>query len=1196
MNWERSPLVTTLPETVVELVGADGAMGTAFFIAPGLVLTCAHVLGASDCSFRARWGDTELELFAPAEWYRPQLTDGSGPDLALLRVTGELDHPVAVLADAVEPGDELWGFGHPQGAYREGDSVTFRAEGPSARGSTASAPVILYRVTGGRAGPGFSGAPVLNWRTGGVCGVLRFAHSLDRGAPGARLIPIAAITAAYDVLDAPQAVTGYRRAWLRLLDDAQLAQGGWHFPGPVMRAYLAAAASAARDHPHPGVLPGLEPPPLTAVYLRQQAEADQDPDSGQAPGPAMLGLPETETGHPGSPSSLGRGLNQGAGPPDGQPDPEASRTVRSSGPSRSDARSAPLTGRGAPAPAEAGRNRVTASVPSTGWGTGSGLGKRLSVDSEIQEPRAVAGALVPAERILDLAQNVVVIGEPGAGKSSLLRMGLIVAAGRWLDNNGGRTVPVRVTAADLVSAPLPDALAAAVAADINAAGLNASFPSAFFEAPPLPGVAWKVLVDGFDEVLGLAQRRAVIAKLADAARNSSKAVYEFVVATRPLSAPELRRGWQARHYQLQPFTSEQLPELATSWFTALNLAEPQELTRRLLAAVVAGRLTELVRSPLLATMICQLFAADPTRPLPAGRSGAYRQFVELLSTRQYSDAAGGIYPQLTALVGRYGPPATKAAGRVAEQAVELVARLAAVRQGGDTAPAPGLLQEWTADDRPGHVPEAVWGTAVQEIVRRSGLLIERSGDFVFVHQSLGEYLAAQHIAADIEASTAAFNEFFAWRLPSPKSPTMPPRRDPGGHWSPTGTWRRPPWDDSYSSFLIAAWKGRPDLPAALRRLARRGGLHGCRFIATLHQDGIPLGPAVIDEATRTLRRLTTRQQTNTLAAKELARLGDPRGTELLMRLGSRPKQDYWGYRNAARALADLGDPRAAQLHLEVISDHDFDSYKRMQAAEELAHAGDPRGADQLARMATSDHFLHSQQLEAAEHLAMRGDPRGFEQLNRIATDPDIDIYRRYGAAVALINHGGDPRGADLLAGIVADPDVQSRTRANAVDWIARLDHDPHAADLLADIAADTSEATLALQAAVALTGLRDPRGLSLLAAMAADPQSYARSRAAEALADLGDPRGTHALYVEAADPENSDWYTEIAVARLAAYDDPHVADLLTDLASDYTGKAHTRRAARLALARRGDKRGYGAITRWAVSLRFWVASQKPWRG
>ena len=127
------------------MVSAPGRIGTGFFVAPRLVLTCAHVVappkGEPPERVVGQWGDIGLELeIMPGEFLREE-------DLALLMVTQELEHPLACFNTQIEPGDELWACGHPAGTYRRGDVVRLVYDGPSVDADGAE----LLRVTEGRA-------------------------------------------------------------------------------------------------------------------------------------------------------------------------------------------------------------------------------------------------------------------------------------------------------------------------------------------------------------------------------------------------------------------------------------------------------------------------------------------------------------------------------------------------------------------------------------------------------------------------------------------------------------------------------------------------------------------------------------------------------------------------------------------------------------------------------------------------------------------------------------------------------------------------------------------------------------------------------------------------------------------------------------------------------------------------------------
>src|SRR5690348_335693 len=115
---DRDALLRLLDRCTVRLVIDGGReVGTGFFVAPGLLLTCAHVLnGAAD-------GSGTIEV----EWDRQkssaaleQITDKTYPDLALLKTSAITNHPCAYLSPEVSLDDQLYTYGYPK-AYIHGD-------------------------------------------------------------------------------------------------------------------------------------------------------------------------------------------------------------------------------------------------------------------------------------------------------------------------------------------------------------------------------------------------------------------------------------------------------------------------------------------------------------------------------------------------------------------------------------------------------------------------------------------------------------------------------------------------------------------------------------------------------------------------------------------------------------------------------------------------------------------------------------------------------------------------------------------------------------------------------------------------------------------------------------------------------------------------------------------------------------------
>lgn len=161
--------------------------GTGFFIAPGLILTCAHVVRQ------------KVDQLISVQWQQQPLTaiverlahDLETYDLALLRLSNLLAHPCVWLDESVLPNDNLFSYGYPDD-FPDGAPVTFEAEG-----LTGGVPFIKFKF--GQVRPGFSGSPLLNRRTGRVCGLIKFTRdrALDLGG-GA--IPTASILSQFPEL------------------------------------------------------------------------------------------------------------------------------------------------------------------------------------------------------------------------------------------------------------------------------------------------------------------------------------------------------------------------------------------------------------------------------------------------------------------------------------------------------------------------------------------------------------------------------------------------------------------------------------------------------------------------------------------------------------------------------------------------------------------------------------------------------------------------------------------------------------------------------------------------------------------------------------------------------------------------------------------------------------------------------------
>jgi hypothetical protein len=162
-----------LPDCTVRIDVGGGPKGSGFFVVPGVVVTCAHVIESQ----QLMPGDTDpaIEVVTPAGEHHPvhvkKVWPPDAEDVALLHLVTPFDHPCVLLASGLQARDPLHSFGFPEN-HPEGVPTTLDAEGFTGNGK-------LVKFKEGQVRGGMSGSPVLNVRTGAVCAMVK--RSIDPG-------------------------------------------------------------------------------------------------------------------------------------------------------------------------------------------------------------------------------------------------------------------------------------------------------------------------------------------------------------------------------------------------------------------------------------------------------------------------------------------------------------------------------------------------------------------------------------------------------------------------------------------------------------------------------------------------------------------------------------------------------------------------------------------------------------------------------------------------------------------------------------------------------------------------------------------------------------------------------------------------------------------------------------------------------
>jgi hypothetical protein len=347
---------------------------------------------------------------------------------------------------------------------------------------------------------------------------------------------------------------------------------------------------------------------------------------------------------------------------------------------------------------------------------------------------------------LEQHDHLLVIGEPGAGKSTMSSYLARSLSRLWLREDSAvdapitePVVPLRVSARSLDTSGSWSAVLAEAARHSFGRGLRED-PDPRLFAGRVQGARWLVLVDGLDEIPDPRLRGQVIRSIAQHARPGSD--YRFVVTTRVLPESELAplRTATVGSYVIEPFGRPELEEFATKWFTVQQGPSPTEETERFLRETSDGRLQELVRNPLLATIAAVSAVKEPDRSLPASRISLYERFCSYLT----DDRSGKRNPLAQLRRHHEDNPELLACLRWLHRSRSEALRALARRRMESQGKLWQVAVEWARDRVPDDVTLADgWEDHLWEELVGTGLLVAQERDLRFLHQSFAEFLSAQ---------------------------------------------------------------------------------------------------------------------------------------------------------------------------------------------------------------------------------------------------------------------------------------------------------------------------------------------------------------------------------------------------------------------------------------------------------------------
>lgn len=658
-------------------------------------------------------------------------------------------------------------------------------------------------------------------------------------------------------------------------------------------------------------------------------------------------------------------------------------------------------------------------------------------------------AVTSISEALDNHDHLVVTGEPGAGKSTMSSYLARQLSRLWLREDSmidppvtEPLVPLRVSARSLVgSGSWSSVLARAASRSFGRSLLEDPDPGLF--AGRVHGARWLVMVDGLDEIPDPRLRGEVVWAIGQHARVGSD--YRFVVTTRALPDAELAPFSAMGSYVIQPFDRPQLEEFARKWFNAQRVSSAAAETERFLRETSDGRLRELVRNPLLATIAAVSAVKEPERPLPASRISLYERFCDYLSGDRVSrrNPLDQLHKQHEHDPERFG--CVRWLHRSRASILDVLARRRLESQD-------KLWQaavDWVSDNV-AHDVDLVdgWQEHLWEELAGTGLLVASDRELVFLHQSFAEFLAARSHAEALGDEPADLDAWIRRGLREA--------------------------DRTFALFTFAMWAARQgqSIDVVLERLLSSLDPRRVFFAGRLLAEGIPASAAtadgVIDRLFALVRNgeddeasegfevlgalfdhapvidrlallardmdVLTLRRARAVGALERLQGAEPARSLLLTLLPSAYLQLIGCARVAIRLDPETVEAVRQRAH-DIVREPDSSPTWRAHAAEALQILGMTSDVAEMARSVLVDRLATAQNLKRAADAWIAVDaPNAKREIAGLANGrPKNDHAGRAELAAVLVKAGAVEEGAELAEGVLNHPDADGDASTDAAE-------------------------------------------------------------------------------------------------------------------------------------------------------------------
>lgn len=404
------------------------------------------------------------------------------------------------------------------------------------------------------------------------------------------------------------------------------------------------------------------------------------------------------------------------------------------------------------------------------WKRDLRLAGRSVTAAEHQQPLRLSNP-VPVLEILRQNSGLIVLGDPGSGKTTFLKyLALSLAGGNSHETGLGDRLPILLPLAAYANALQKsdvrlDDFIAEYFADI---GADLPIDTMLDEA--LQAGRALILLDGLDEVKDPNLRNTVVERVVDFYAFHRRQGNKFVITSRIVGYRAVRPAAEGLvECTLVDFDDDEISLFVDRWMTALEKqaqgdtqvarADAENDRRELMDAIYENPgIRRLAATPLLLTILALVKRQGVT--LPERRVQLYDQYVStLLSTWNRARSLSG-----------------RAPGRDLDevQTVRILALLALWMH--QVNPGVGLVKredlrrklEELFVERGDANPQAAAIQFLQDVREHSALLLERGpGEYGFIHLTFEEYLSAVAIALRAQGNARLIAHFLASHIGEP---------------------------------------------------------------------------------------------------------------------------------------------------------------------------------------------------------------------------------------------------------------------------------------------------------------------------------------------------------------------------------------------------------------------------------------------